>query len=213
MRVGRILAVAIMLTTSSGCTAEPRQQRPNLQETSRQLRAIPGCEGCEAAWEREPSELTPRVQIAPASEPGERLILRGTVYKPDGKTPAPGVVVYIHQTNSAGLYANGSNESEWSRRHGRLRGWLKTGADGRYEVDTIKPGVYPDGREPAHIHLTVLEPGKDPYWIDDVVFAGEQGVDATYRAERENRGGRGIVALKREPSGRWLAERNIDLLR
>jgi protocatechuate 3,4-dioxygenase beta subunit len=122
-------------------------------------------------------------------------------------------VVYIHHTNSVRLYANGSNKSEWSRRHGRLRGWLKTGSDGRYEVDTIKPGVYPDGREHAHIHLTVLEPGKDPYWIDDVVFSGEHGVDGNYRRNRENRGGRGIVALRREQSGGWLAERNIILLR
>ena len=63
------------------------------------------------------------------------------------------------------------------------------------------------------MHLTVLEPGKDPYYIDDVVFAGEPGVDAAYRAERLNRGGPGIVQLRRDASGRWLAERNIILER
>ena len=135
------------------------------------------------------------------------------MYKPDGKTPAAGVVIYAYHTNAAGLYAEGSTKSEWSRRHGRLRGWLKTGADGRYEVQTIKPGRYPDRSDVAHVHMTVLEPGKAPYWIDDVVFDGEPGVDAKYRQEREKRGGSGIVRLKREPDGRWLAERDIMLLR
>jgi protocatechuate 3,4-dioxygenase beta subunit len=142
------------------------------------------------------------------------MLLQGQVLNPDGKAPAGGVVIYLYHTNAAGLYGNGSSESEWSRRHGRLRGWLKTGADGRYAVETIKPGQYPDRRrEPAHVHLTVLEPGKDPYYIDDVVFAGEPGVDAAYRAERLNRGGPGIVQLRRDASGRWLAERNIILER
>jgi protocatechuate 3,4-dioxygenase beta subunit len=152
------------------------------------------------------------IQLAGRNEPGERLLLQGTVFKPDGRTPAPNVVIYIHQTNAAGRYAGGSNESEWSSRHGQLRGWLKTGADGRYEVTTIKPGQYPDRPSPAHIHLTVLEQGKDPYWIDDVVFDGAPGVDAEYRREAEKRGGAGIVRLEPEPSGGWLAKRDIILL-
>lgn len=209
-----VLALA-MLASSSACGAEPPDARNTTAEMSqapRQLREIPGCEGCEAASERDPQTLSPFIRLASADEPGEPLLLRGTVYKPDGKTPAPGVVLYVHHTNAAGVYGNGTNESVWSRRHGRLRGWLRTGADGKYEVHTIKPGQYPNRREPAHIHLTVWEQGKDPYWIDDVVFAGEPGVDADYRAERQNRGGPGIVQLKREASGRWLAERDIVLV-
>lgn len=209
-----VLALA-MLASSSACGAEPPDARNTtaaMSQAPRQLREIPGCEGCEAAWERDPQTLSPSIRLASADEPGEPLLLRGTVYKPDGKTPAPGVVLYVHHTNHAGVYGNGTNESVWSRRHGRLRGWLRTGSDGKYEVHTIKPGQYPDRREPAHIHLTVWEQGKDPYWIDDVVFAGEPGVDADYRAERQNRGGPGIVQLKREASGRWLAERDIILV-
>ena len=121
------------------------------------------------------------------------------------------MVVYAHQTNAEGLYAGGSAESEWSRRHGRLRGWVRTGEDGRYEFSTVKPGRYPDRSDPAHIHLTVLEPGRRPYWIDDVVFAGEPGVAGAYTAEREDRGGSGIVRLQRKSEGGWLAERNIVL--
>lgn len=202
-----------MLLTSSACGAEAGQPGGTDQQRPRELRPVPGCEGCEAAWEADSSTLAPRIRLAGPDEPGEPLLLRGIVYKPDGKTPAAGVVIYAYHTNAAGLYAERSTKSEWSRRHGRLRGWLKTGADGRDEVQTIKPGRYPDRSDVAHVHMTVLEPGKAPYWIDDVVFDGEPGVDAKYRQEREKRGGSGIVRLKREPDGRWLAERDIMLLR
>ena len=171
------------------------------------------CEGCEAALERRPETLDWTARIASPSEPGERLVLRGRVLQSDGVTPASGIVVYAHQTNAEGVYAGGTPETEWSRRHGRLRGWVRTGADGRYEFHTIKPGRYPSRTDPAHIHLFVVEPGRRPYWIDDVVFAGEPGVDAAYRRERENRGGPGIVTLQRLPEGGWLAKRNVVLER
>lgn len=206
MRWHKAVTLAAMLAASPACGAEQDRQQ------ARQLRAVPGCEGCEAAWEREPSTLVPSIQLAGEKEPGERLLLQGIVFKPDGRTPAPNVVIYLHQTNAVGRYANGSNESDWSRRHGRLRGWLRTGPDGRYEVRTVKPGQYPDRPDPAHIHLTVLEQGKDPYWIDDVVFEREPGVDEQYRAKREQRGGPGIVRLQPAPDGGWLVMRDIILL-
>jgi protocatechuate 3,4-dioxygenase beta subunit len=216
MRWYHNLLSAAMLVSSTACSAETSggtEMAAAADQAPRQLRTIPGCEGCEAAWERQPDTLASSINLSKADEPGEPLLLRGTIYKPDGKTSAPGIVLYVYHTNNAGVYGNGSNESEWGRRHGRLRGWLRTKADGRYEVHTIKPGRYPDRSDPAHIHLTVWEQGKDPYWIDEVVFAGEPGVDAAYRAERQNRGGSGIVQLKRQPNGRYFAERKIVLIR
>lgn len=141
------------------------------------------------------------------------MVLRGVVRQADGVAPAAGVVVYAYQANAAGLYANGSDESAQSRRHGRLRGWARTGADGRYRFDTIKPAPYPDRSMPAHVHIMIAEPARQPYYLDQVVFAGEFGVTADYRARQELRGGSGIVALDRLPDGRWLAVRDIRLER
>lgn len=168
------------------------------------------CEGCEGAAERDPATLTSRVVLAGPDEPGERMVVRGVVYAADGATPAPDVVVYAHHTNAAGNYADGSNETVWSRRHGRLRGWAKTGADGAFAFDTIKPGPYPGRDVPAHVHLMILEPGKPPYWIDDVLFEGEFDPGAAYLSTQEGRGGAGIVALRAE-DGVLVAERNIVL--
>ena len=171
------------------------------------------CEGCEATTERAPAGLTPSVTLAPPGTPGERLRLTGRVLAADGVTPAADVVIYAHQTNAQGLYADGSSESVWSRRHGRLRGWVRTGPDGRYAFDTIKPAPYPDMTMPAHIHLFVQEPGRRPYYIDDVVFDGEHGVDAAYRAHQELRGGSGIVRLTGNAAQGWSAVRDIRLER
>lgn len=212
-----VLTAFSLMPMSSACYAVPTAEQPQPAEQPRQSSErtarldLYQCDGCEAVLERNPANLRWRAAIPPPGELGEPLILRGTVYQSDGRSPASGVVVYAHHTDTAGLYAGGSTETEWSRRHGRLRGWVKTGPDGRYEFVTIKPAPYPTRTQPAHIHLTVLENGRRPYYIDEVAFAGEFGVDARYRRSRENRGSAGIVQLTRAPDGTWLAERNITL--
>ena len=168
------------------------------------------CEGCEAVAERDPAGIPARTILAGPDEPGDRMLLEGRVLSTDGATPAEGVVIYAHQTNGEGLYSDGGPETVWSRRHGRLRGWVRTDPDGRYAFETIKPAPYPSMTMPAHIHLFVGEPGRRPYYIDDVVFEGEFGVTPAYRARSELRGGDGVVRLTRE-NGVWLARRDIRL--
>lgn len=198
-----LLAGASTLLIVGACRAQGGAARADLYD----------CEGCEAAAERAPGTLTWDVDIA-RGEPGEPLILDGTIVQPDGRTPASGIVIYLHQTNAEGLYANGSSETIWSRRHGRLRGWAITDANGRYRFATIKPAPYPDMTLPAHIHLYISEPGRRPYYVDDVVFDGEHKVDAIYRARQQLRGGSGIVRLARTDNGKGLrATRNIILER
>ncbi len=194
------LATGMILSACEASSATP--VRKNLY----------ACEGCEAAVERPADSLSWDVDVA-RGEPGEALILDGRVFDSDGRTPVSDVVIYMHQTNAGGLYANGSAESEWSKRHGRLRGWARTDQQGRYRFRTIKPAPYPDRTMPAHIHLTVAEPGRRPYYLDDVVFADEFKVDRDYRAGQELRGGSGIVKLTRTPDGALAARRDIILER
>lgn len=195
------------------CRAEPLAAVSESSEVSPVARAnLYECEGCEAVHERDPAGLMASLVLAGPDEPGERMVLEGVVYVAGGTVPAEGVVIYAHHTNAEGLYANGSPETDWSRRHGRLRGWVKTGADGRYRFDTVKPAPYPDRTMPAHVHLFLAEPGRREYYIDDVVFEGEFGVTPDYRAAAENRGGSGIVRLERQ-EGVWLARRDIVLER
>jgi protocatechuate 3,4-dioxygenase beta subunit len=57
----------------------------------------------------------------------------------------------------------------------RLRGKIKTGADGRYAFETILAGRYGDseGIRPAHIHVTYLSPGNNQILTTQMYFAGD----------------------------------------
>ncbi|MGH7560639.1 MAG: intradiol ring-cleavage dioxygenase [Gemmatimonadales bacterium] len=196
----------ILLVLVSPLAAVPAapQSRPDLYR----------CEGCEAIHERSFDGLTWTAAISSPDEPGERLVLTGRVFKPDGRTPAPGVVVYAYHTNAQGVYPTRGNERGWDRRHGYLRGWVRTNERGEYRFETIRPGPYPGRRDPAHIHMTVKEPGRREYWIDEVVFADDPRVDEAYRAAQSGRGGLGLVRLTRDgDAGPWLARRDIILER
>jgi protocatechuate 3,4-dioxygenase, beta subunit len=170
---------------------------------------LPECEWCGAS--EAPPNLTASIILADRREPGERLLLQGTVYATDRVTPVPGILLYAYHTNAAGLYPRRGNETGNGRRHGYLRGWLISDEQGRYEIRSIRPGHYPNRSSPQHIHITVTEPRRPEYWIDDVNFEGDPLITEEYRARLEGRGGPGIVTLTRSASGEWLARRDIIL--
>jgi protocatechuate 3,4-dioxygenase beta subunit len=171
------------------------------------------CEWCGAM--DAPPNLPASIVIAPAGEPGEPLVISGTVFNEDGKTPAEGILLYIYHTNTAGIYAKRTPDSgrpQW--RHGYLRGWLRTGKDGRYQFRTIKPGGYPNRPEaPAHIHFTVS--GKDyPEYPGGFLFADDPRVTPKERAVQESQKGRGsILTLTRDASGVLHGSYDITLQR
>jgi len=132
---------------------------------------------------------------------GQRMLLTGTVYKPDGKTPAAGVLLYYYHTNTEGRYMHDPQQkrsmapNNLGQTHGYIRGWVRTDAAGRYFIYTVRPGTYPTRDEPAHIHLTVKENDINEYYIDDVVFDDDVLLTKERRNRLENRCGSGIVSL------------------
>jgi protocatechuate 3,4-dioxygenase beta subunit len=141
---------------------------------------------------------------------GPKLEVSGTVYKKDGKTPAPGVIVYAYHTDQTGNYTATENEKGWGKRHGYSRGWVRTGNDGKYKFYTLKPAPYPGGRNPAHIHMLVREGGKE-YHIDEIVFHGDPILTASDLNRPNPAGGPGIVKLEKQNNGLLVAHRDIFL--
>jgi len=165
------------------------------------------CDGCELIHVGRPKSPGASLRLAPEGEPGEPLVLEGLILHADGRTPAAGVVLYLHQTDARGQYAGGKGRA---RRHGRLRGWLQTGADGAYSIHTIRPVAYPGRDIPAHIHATVLEPGRNEYYLDDYVFSDDPLLASDYATRAKNRGGSGVLRLERR-DGTWHGRRDIVL--
>lgn len=151
------------------------------------------CEGCGAIYEYGRQTLD-AVDTLPAFIENEpKIKVTGTVFKRDGKTPAENVIVYIYHTNRNGIYPTRGNETGWGKRHGFIRGWIKTGRNGKYTFYTFRPAAYPRGVEPEHIHILVKEPGKNEYYLDEYVFDDDPLLSTQKRSEFEDRGGSGIV--------------------
>lgn len=122
-----------------------------------------------------PSDAPWSARMAPAGEPGERLVVEGTV-RDGGGEPLAGVSVFAYQTGADGIYGPKGNSDP------RLRVHLRTDARGRYRFETVRPGSYPGTRIAAHIHFHVTPPdGRER--VSEVVFEDDPLVTARLRAD------------------------------
>jgi protocatechuate 3,4-dioxygenase beta subunit len=105
-----------------------------------------------------------RTRIARLSEPGERLILSGTLAATSGCAPLSDHVIDVWQADQQGNYSSS-----------RLRGKIVTAADGSYSFETIVPGRYAENGEfrPAHIHLKVTSPTGRELLTTQLYFEGD----------------------------------------
>ena len=134
--MNRVLAVAALLMAVRPAVAEDREF----------LRAL------ENAQRARPSQLSSTSRIAPETEPGTALVVHGRAFAADGCTPLADAIVFAYHTDRDGAYdRRGAPAHSW-----RLKGWAKTGDDGRFEFRTIRPGPYPGRKIAAHIHLTLF---------------------------------------------------------
>ncbi len=165
---------------------------------NRNVKLVGGsCEGCEAIFEYQDKVLSSIDTLPLFNDNTPKLKLSGIVFEKDGITPAKNVIIYIYQTNRRGIYQTKGNEKGWARRHGFIRGWVKTNAKGEYTFFTFRPGAYPNRRAPEHIHVTIKEPSKNAYYIDDFMFEDDPLLSNSIRDELNNRGGSGIVLPKK----------------
>ena len=95
--------------------------------------------------------------------------MTGRVVGMDDK-PFGGVVIFAYHTDANGLYRTHGDVPRGAADPRKLEGKLRTGADGTYRIDTIKPGAYPSRNNPAHIHFVIMPPGgkrqSEILWFD-----------------------------------------------
>lgn len=168
------------------------------------------CEDCDLMFEGMPENPNWQTTITGPDEPGESLIISGTIFKKDGKTPAPGIILYVYHTDNKGLYSPAPKQTK-AKRHGHLRGWMKTDALGRYEFKTIRPASYPNSKNPQHIHPIIKETDTTLYWIDEFLFEDDPVLSAEEKSHSQGRGGSGLVTLKKNSEGVWIGKRDIIL--
>ncbi|WP_298856304.1 hypothetical protein [uncultured Aquimonas sp.] len=198
------LSVALALASASAAGRDDRPQEP--------LVGLP-CEGCEAAFDGLPAEVPTELVLWKKTTPGVPMTVDGRIIDAVGN-PRPDVLIYLHQTDSTGIYPAGAQTEglgREARRHGRLRGWVRSDSEGRYRIVTIRPGSYPGADIPEHIHMQVIEPGCATYLVDDLLFRDDSKL--TPDQERQlarGTGGLGVVMPRRSPAG-WEVTRDVVL--
>lgn len=145
------------------------------------------------------------------TQDGQKLLITGTIYQRDGKTPAPDVILYYYHTDIHGYYTSRPELDARVARHGYIRGWVRSDQFGHYSIYTVRPAPYPNNTMPAHIHPTIKEPDIDnAYYIDEFVFDDDVLLTRAKRQTMENRGGSGVLRVK-EQGKLQIAEHDIIL--
>ena len=155
-----------------------------------------------------PDSVSWKTVLAGDTDQGLPMLISGTVYQTDGKTPAPNILIYFYHTDAEGIYGRSGEH-----KHGKYRGWLLTDEKGRFEFRSIKPASYPNTTFSSHIHMTLT--GKDfrEDWIDSILFEGDKFITERERNEAGRRGGfNPIITLEKRADGIWYGTRDIKLL-
>ena len=123
-------------------------------------------------------------RIASENEPGIPFVIHGRVFRPDGK-PADGVVVHAYHRDHDGFEFGPNDDSvtTW-----RLQGWVQTDAEGRFELQTIRPAPDHLGREGAHIHFTLESSDFGRQWAPKVFLSDDPLVTANQRRRSKDAG-------------------------
>lgn len=106
---------------------------------------------------------------------GNPIVLKGVIFKEDGKTPLNNALVEIWHCDEHEIYDNASDDYNY-------RGAQKTKADGKYAFKSILPVPYkadPNDEaswRPAHIHMRVSVPGQQDL-ITQIYFKDGKYVD------------------------------------
>lgn len=176
-------SLALTLPLVFGCRADSSAQAKDdtlLAAIKKNARQDPRDEywGARSA----PADVSWRTKLSTDADKGERILINGTIYKPDGKTLASNTLIYLYHTDVHGIYGR-----DGQHRHGRYRGWMLTDEKGRYEFESILPASYPDSTIAKHIHMTLTTVDKTEESVDSILFEGDRFL--TERDRAINRGG------------------------
>lgn len=156
-----------------------------------------------------PEDVSWKSVLTPTSDRDQPMIISGTVYQSDGKTPAPNILIYFYHTDSEGYY---NRKRPGEPLHGHFRGWMLTDAKGRYEFSSIKPASYPNRTQSAHVHMTLTGVNFKEDSIDSILFDGDKFITSEERNSAGKKGGfNPILKLEKGADGVLRGTRNIQL--
>ncbi len=116
-----------------------------------------------------------RTNLRLSNSNGTPIVLKGYIFKEDGKTPINNALVEVWHCDENEVYDNTSDDYKY-------RGGQRTKANGKYEFKSILPVPYkarPNDEtswRPAHIHMRVSVPNQQDL-ITQIYFKGGKYVE------------------------------------
>ena len=114
------LSISMLAAPLVACSAQKASTVPAIIDHSRErlpytdgFGSMP-CSKCIA-----PPTMSSRITIADVAEPGQRMVMSGTIFRSDGKTPAEGIVLYVYHTDNTGYYSK--DDDPYNPRQVRVR--------------------------------------------------------------------------------------------
>ncbi len=105
-----------------------------------------------------------RERLAEDDEPGEPLLLTGRLLTAGCARPLAGYLLDVWHADDSGAYDNEGFT---------LRGVFTTDDEGRFAIETILPGRYPD-RPVRHVHLKLRDPAGEELLTTQIYFEGDE---------------------------------------
>ena len=185
----KIIFLVVWLSTLTNCNGQIKTDK-NESKTDQKKLVGGGCDGCELMYVGMPKNIKSIDTSAGWAEKGQKFLITGTVYKLGGKIPAQNVIIYYWQTDNNGYYSPKEGMELKAKRHGHIRGWVKSDENGKYSIYTIRPAPYPNDVLPAHIHTSIKEPNINDESIEykDGLSVAMEALGAVKISEFENGG-------------------------
>ncbi len=155
------------------------------------------------------------ISMVPGDEPGQKMTVTGQLIRRAG-VPVADALIYVYQTDHRGYYH--PDRAFWGdgfggdQNHARLFGYLKSDAEGRFEIRTIRPAGYPETDMPQHIHVEIEAAGF-ARWQSEFLFDDDPRLTPEARAgarragflispveKAENGGGKVNYTVKLRPA-------------
>jgi protocatechuate 3,4-dioxygenase beta subunit len=171
------VSLALALPLAIGCKSDSSAQVSD-DRLLEKLKANTIADTRDEHWgaRNAPPDVSWRTALSSDADTGDRILINGTIYDPDGKTAAANTLIYLYHTDVYGIYGKSGEH-----RHGRYRGWMLTDDRGRYEFESILPASYPNSTIAKHIHMTVTTLEKKEESVDSILFDGDRFLTARDR--------------------------------
>lgn len=137
-----------------------------------------------------------------------KLKISGTIYESDGVTPAKDVILYIDQADEHGDF---DLREDNEKRYVHHRGWIKTGADGKYTFYTFIPGNDRRYNQLQQIFPIIKESSKTEYEIASFLFDDDPLLSKLCRKRMTKKGDPTRILKPIQKDGLLVVEKDIIL--